>query len=111
MKTNEMVSVLPVFCLSGSLPALAQQNLVMPPLGIQAIDTHLQQSRTQKQREAVERERAASLPSRQTTHNKPGSSKTDAAVAKPKAVSQPPKTMAVGRSLDSQNKPSSATNN
>lgn len=49
MKANEIVGVLPMICLVISLPALAQQNLVMLSPAIQAIDTHLQQSRIQKQ--------------------------------------------------------------
>lgn len=110
MKANKMVSALPVFCLLVSLPALAQQNLVMPPPAIQAIDTHLQQSRTQKQREAMEQERAASLP-RQTTRNKPGNQKPDAATAKPKAVRKLSKTAADKQTLDNRNESTSATNN
>ena len=111
MKANKMVSALPVFCLLVSLPALAQQNLVMPPPAIQAIDTHLQQSRTQKQREAMEQKRAASLPPRQTTRNKPGNPKTDAATAKPKAVRKLSKTAAAKQTLDNRNESTSATNN
>lgn len=108
MKAKKTMSALPVFCLLISLPVLAQQ-VVMPPPAIQAIDTHLQQSRTQKQHEAMEeRKRDASLPPRKTTPVQPGSAKADAATRKPKAAGKPPKAAATEQSPDSRNKP--ATN-
>jgi len=103
MKKNELVSTLSVVCLLVSLPALAQQNLVMPPPAIQAIDTHLQQSRTQKQREAMEQKRAAApVPHQQTARKKSDSSKTGAVKAKSNPALHE-------QSLD--NKSTSTTNN
>lgn len=91
MKANEIASTLSAFCLLASFPVLAQQ-IVMPPPAARAIDTHLQQSRTQKQREAMEDKRTASLPSHQTKNNQPGNQKVGAVTAKPKAVNKPPRT-------------------
>ena len=109
MKAKRIANVIPVYCLLVSFPAFAQQ-MVMPPPAIQAIDTHLQQSRTQKQHEALGEERAASSPPRQTTQSKPSSQKTTAKV-KPKAVSQPPKKAAAAFPPESQGKPILPTTN
>lgn len=79
MKTNKLVLAVLCVCLLASLPALAQQHMVMPPPAAQAIETHLEQTRTQEQREAMENKSAAPATPRKAARKKPaGSIKTPA---------------------------------
>ena len=85
MRANKMWFVVLGTGLSGPFPALAQQGgMVVPPPAIQAIDTHLQQTRTREQREMIESKSVALVQSRQTTS--PTGSKRNPVAAKPKEV-------------------------
>lgn len=81
---KEMLCVVLGSCLLVALPVLAQHAMVMPPPAIQAIDTHLQQTRTREQRDAIESKSAAPVQSRQAAHNQPGGSVKNPVAAKPK---------------------------
>jgi len=86
MKTNEMAFAALCAGLLVPFPTLAQQGMVMPPPAIQAIDTHLQQTRTREQREAMEDKSAASVSLRQAAYGQSGGAVKKPIVAKPKAV-------------------------
>jgi len=86
MKTNEVAFAALCAGLLVPLPALAQQGMVMPPPAIQAIDTHLQQSRTREQREAMEYKTTAPVSPRPAPLSQPGAPVKKSVVAKPKVV-------------------------
>ena len=71
MKTNKAVLAMRCACLLLPLPALAQQGMVMPPPAAQAIEQHLQQTRTREQREDIENKRAVPVAPRQATRKQP----------------------------------------
>lgn len=87
MKTNNEVA-LAILCAGLLVPfsVLAQQGMAMPPPAIQAIDTHLQQTRTREQREAMEFKNTALVSPRPATYGQSGGSVKNPVVKKPKAV-------------------------
>jgi|GEM_PF-6791201 len=83
MKTNYTLFTLQIVGLLVSLPALAQPGTQT----IQAIDRHLQQTRTAEQRKAMETKSADALPPGKTTNSQ--QPKKKATKKKPKAVKKP----------------------
>lgn len=85
MKTEKMIRLLLCSGLLCSLPALAQQGRVMPPPAIQAIDTHLQQTRTREQRDAIENKSSAPVEQTQPPNYQTGGIKKNLGTSKPKS--------------------------
>ena len=86
MKTNEVALAVLSAGLLIPFPVLAQQGMVIPPPAIQAIDTHLQQTRTREQREAMEYKNTPPVPPRPAAYGQSGGSVKNPVVKKPKAV-------------------------
>lgn len=91
MRTNKMVFAFLCACfLLASHPVFAQHAMIGPPPAIQAIETHMQQTRTREQRDAIEQKSAAPVPPRQAVTGQPGDTMKSPAAAKPKALQPSP---------------------